>query len=61
MLDLYEEKFPYDYTREEIIKGLNDFSKGSDKEVPPTRTKSFKSGSFINSFRHLVNVFDTVL
>ena len=34
MLDLYEEKFPYDYTREEIIKGLNDFSKADDEPNP---------------------------
>jgi predicted nucleotidyltransferase component of viral defense system len=34
MLDLYEEKFPYDYTREEIIKGLNDFSKADNEPNP---------------------------
>ncbi len=34
MLDLYEEKFPYDHTREEIIKGLNDFSKADNEPNP---------------------------
>ena len=34
MLDLYEEKFPYDYTREEIIIGLNNFSKADDEPNP---------------------------
>ena len=34
MLDLYEEKYPYDFTREEITKGLNDFTKADDEPDP---------------------------
>ncbi len=34
MLDLYEERYPYVFSREDIVKGLNNFTKADDEPDP---------------------------